>query len=763
MNKEISKILIAGTEYDIRDSRFKELTELEEQVSANEQARVAAENSRETAETDRADAEAARVEAEQARAEEFAGFTATLAAKEDVANKVTSINAEADDVHYPSAKAVKDSLAKVKNIEVTPDMLSESTKQFINASGGGTITNFADDEDLTTVDNALKLADKTYDPIAYSGMGRKYLRKNLVSGKNILTQEMLPSANTIYIIQYDYDLNGATITIPENCTLDFKGGSLANGTVNGNKTVIAAQLVRIFNSITLGGTFVGSGYPEWYGTIAGQKSVCLIESMASLYNVYDNIELQEGVYYAHSGKSVQCKSLEGKGRKTTISVSGYTDDYCPFILGKLGGSSTERIWNQTIRGVYIELRELDVLRTSCLSIGAATRCLIDNITCWNYAKRSSEFTEDELLEPANYCNYGIVINGSIEISSMTNFVSSGDIGIYFKTSTDIFTMSNGYIECSGKGLAAIYGCPIGTNSSLSNVDLAQGLYGIYSVGGATNYDQGRFLIKNVRIEQLRKLTINNNVVGCNVYLDANGGFISESYIENLGISGATNGFYIKGAIVLSISKVMGSAGTSQNEFDFKIEGNSANLTISEYAANINGGVEVPDGYALEGLASVQLYGKTYLKPKAGTLTKIYVPDNANAFGNRFTSENKCLYRRQYYRDMPTGYINFAVFNTRVQSDIVIAKITITIFANDIYSSAIYIAKFQQDENGNQTGNLSNLTMIQCIGDGIMSDKYEAGKFCLTREEGSPNVAAYNRLGKVVQAVVEFKLYTKGII
>ena len=130
-----------------------------------------------------------------------------VAAKEDAANKVASIDASADDTHYPSAKAVKTAL-----------------------------TNLADDEDLTSVDNALKLADKTYDPITYSGMGRKYLRKNLVDGKNILTQAMLPSANTIYIIQYDYDLNGATITIPANCTLDFQGGSLTNGTVTFSNT-----------------------------------------------------------------------------------------------------------------------------------------------------------------------------------------------------------------------------------------------------------------------------------------------------------------------------------------------------------------------------------------------------------------------------------------------------------------------------------------------------------------------------------------------
>lgn len=92
MNKEINKILIAGTEYDIRDSRFDE-------ASQAETARQEAEQGRVTAEQQRADAEAAR-------AEEFAGFEGKIAAKEDAANKVTSIGADADDTHYPSAKAV---------------------------------------------------------------------------------------------------------------------------------------------------------------------------------------------------------------------------------------------------------------------------------------------------------------------------------------------------------------------------------------------------------------------------------------------------------------------------------------------------------------------------------------------------------------------------------------------------------------------------------------------------------------------------------
>ena len=73
---------------------------------ATEAARQSAEATRQSNEQSRQTAEQGRVEAEQARAEEFAGFGTAIAAKEDAANKVTSINADATDLQYPSAKAV---------------------------------------------------------------------------------------------------------------------------------------------------------------------------------------------------------------------------------------------------------------------------------------------------------------------------------------------------------------------------------------------------------------------------------------------------------------------------------------------------------------------------------------------------------------------------------------------------------------------------------------------------------------------------------
>lgn len=166
-------------------------------------------------------------------------------------DKLTDIRDEA----ISKIKEVEsDAISNFSSQRVTPDMLSESTKQFINASGGGTINNLADDEDLVSVDkgeslSVLKFADRAYNPGIYVGMGYKILRRNIMDGKNILTQEMVNQPHTIYMIQYDYDLDGTTIKIPEGCILDFQGGSIVNGKVfSDNKTTRIVNPPKITES-----------------------------------------------------------------------------------------------------------------------------------------------------------------------------------------------------------------------------------------------------------------------------------------------------------------------------------------------------------------------------------------------------------------------------------------------------------------------------------------------------------------------------------
>lgn len=177
---------------------------------------------------------------------------------------------------------------------VDPDDLSEATKQLI---GNKSVTNLPDEEDITVTDNqTLKLKDKEYAPKDYSGMGRVYLRKHYVNGVNTLTQHMMRKPNTIYIIQYDYCLAGQTIEVPENCVLDFQGGSLRNGTIRFNNTILIAN-TEVFNNITLKGNLLNDTCTTAWFKLDRTGSTDISSQIRGLFSVASNrVEFTEGTY-----------------------------------------------------------------------------------------------------------------------------------------------------------------------------------------------------------------------------------------------------------------------------------------------------------------------------------------------------------------------------------------------------------------------------------------------------------------------------------
>ena len=223
-------------------------------------------------------------------------------------DKLTDIRDEA----ISKIKEVEsDAISNFSSQRVTPDMLSESTKQFINASGGGTINNLADDEDIVSVDkgeslSVLKFADRAYNLETHIGMGYKILRRNIIDGKNMLTQDMVNQPHTIYMIQYDFDLNGATITLPEGCMFDFQGGSISNGFLEG----------KIENTHARPEWFHSPKDGDWSAAIQQALNICpTVKLSDKIYNISRKIVLN--IY----------NSLIGCGHARSIILSQIDDGY----------------------------------------------------------------------------------------------------------------------------------------------------------------------------------------------------------------------------------------------------------------------------------------------------------------------------------------------------------------------------------------------------------------------------------------------------
>lgn len=146
--------------------------------------------------------------------------------------------------------------------------------------------------------------------------------EDYVLRKNILTQDMINESNTVYEIRYDFDLNNEEISIKDECTLNFVGGSLSNGILNGNKVqIINDSVYKIFDNLqTNSRTLIKNDiiYAEWFGAkddynydnkIIKTDSAKAIEMATSNFGVGKTLKFY-GVNCFYTSKPISMKNID---------------------------------------------------------------------------------------------------------------------------------------------------------------------------------------------------------------------------------------------------------------------------------------------------------------------------------------------------------------------------------------------------------------------------------------------------------------------
>ena len=140
---------------------------------------------------------------------------------------------------------------------IAANKLSQEVLDLIGQGFKGNIENHPDSEDLTSTELAtagntkykvLKFADRDY---TQDAMGYVILRKNKTFA------EQVTKSNTTYEIRYNFDLDGKTVNIPDNCVLKFEGGSITNGTIVCNNTEITGNLGGFTSTLLIEGSIKG--------------------------------------------------------------------------------------------------------------------------------------------------------------------------------------------------------------------------------------------------------------------------------------------------------------------------------------------------------------------------------------------------------------------------------------------------------------------------------------------------------------------------
>lgn len=170
-------------------------------------------------------------------------------------------------------------------------VLEEEVSKIKPIINQGTINNAADEEDLTSENNLLKLKDRS----TIYGMGYVILRKN----KSF--DEQVTNENTIYEIRYNFTLS-KDITIPKNCILKFNGGSISSNSYSivYNSTVVLGDYFKKINCTCTGraNDELKRVIPQMYGAKgngSADDTVAIQNALNAIYN-YGIVYIPGGEY-----------------------------------------------------------------------------------------------------------------------------------------------------------------------------------------------------------------------------------------------------------------------------------------------------------------------------------------------------------------------------------------------------------------------------------------------------------------------------------
>lgn len=191
--------------------------------------------------------------------------------------------------------------------------------------------------------------------------------------KNYLSQSDVTIKNAIYEIRYDFDLNDQTITLPDNCVLYFKGGTINNGTLTLNDAYIDYK-DKAFNNVTFSGNYKSEDNKLGYGAYLKLKDGSLIKSDSKFKDSYSADEV--------IGIVCRTKNINLLIPATTLKTSVY------FCNGSSSCPDVNTISTATIASTYYNgYATTNLLRKGLIgdtnwAANLAYQTILDGRHCW---------------------------------------------------------------------------------------------------------------------------------------------------------------------------------------------------------------------------------------------------------------------------------------------------------------------------------------------------------------------------------------------
>ena len=188
----------------------------------------------------------------------------------------------------------------------------------------------------------------------------------------VLTQDAVSRWTGTCVVNYDYDLKGAEVILPENVVIKIENGRFANGALLGNNTRIDANGKKDFfgTDLIIGGTWIVDDiYDEWFAFDSDSAFVSnkVIENILALASDSQNNHihlLADRTYFfelPYKGRAdlgnVVYNYTNSKGEKKRRYFDLYTDDFAYLRIFTIPSNTHLTVCNKlqmlpTNQGVY---------------------------------------------------------------------------------------------------------------------------------------------------------------------------------------------------------------------------------------------------------------------------------------------------------------------------------------------------------------------------------------------------------------------------
>ena len=240
------------------------------------------------------------------------------------------------------------------------------------------LSNYSNSIDITKEGSTLVLTERT--KTTQNILGYTRLRDSFIWNTSSLSSKI----NRKLEIIHSHDLNGETVTLPENVTLEFNGGSLYNGTIVGNNTRVKADALEVLNCDITGTWNVDVAKVEWFGAKGdgvNDDSIAAIRAYNMQKSTGGIVHFGVGNFKMESRVDIVDSNItfKGLGRSLSNLVGKTSSEYF-----KIGSTTSGNIENVTFQNFSIEHNNC-----SGIWIGGQTINNIDNITFRNLKMRST--------------------------------------------------------------------------------------------------------------------------------------------------------------------------------------------------------------------------------------------------------------------------------------------------------------------------------------------------------------------------------------